>query len=229
MKEYGSNVQKLVEYILTIEDKEKRTKYAYLLVELMRQVHPNMKDAQDYSNKLWDDLFVLSRFELDVESPYAPPPIEAVGKRPKKMDYVYQNLKYKHYGHNVRLLVANAINAATLDERVIHAGYVARLMRILYTNWNKEVVDDSVILNQLLDLSKGKLAEEIEIIKSEGILDGIQKPKAQNYYASNTTNRNNYSKNNNNRRNNNNNNSNNANGGQNNRNYKNYKNNNPKI
>lgn len=219
MKEYGSNVQKLVEYILTIDDREKRTKYAYLLVELMRQVHPNMKDAQDYSNKLWDDLYVLSGFKLDVDSPYAPPPIEAVGKRPKKMDYNFKNLKYKHYGQNVPLLVAKALEAPTQEERVVHTGYVARLMRILYTNWNKEVVEDQVILNQLLDLSKGKLAEEIEIIKSEGILDGVQKPKAQNYYANNNG-RNNYGKNNNNRRNNNNNN----NGGQNNRNFKNYKN-----
>jgi hypothetical protein len=70
MKEYGTNVQKLVDYILSVQDKEKRTKYAYLLVELMRQVHPNMRDNQDYSNKLWDDLYIMSNFKLDVDSPF---------------------------------------------------------------------------------------------------------------------------------------------------------------
>jgi hypothetical protein len=80
MKEYGTNVQKLVDYILKIQDREKRTKYAYLLVELMRQVHPNMRDNQDYSNKLWDDLYIMSKFKLDVDSPFPPPSPDAVGK-----------------------------------------------------------------------------------------------------------------------------------------------------
>ena len=66
MKEYGTNVQKLVNYILTVEDRDKRTKYAYLLTELMRQVHPNMRDAQDYNNKLWDDLYIMSEFKLEL-------------------------------------------------------------------------------------------------------------------------------------------------------------------
>ena len=81
MKEYGSSVQKLVDYILTIEDTEKRTKYAFLMVELMKQIHPNMKDnTQDYSKKLWDDLFIMSNFKLDVQGPYPPPSPELLGK-----------------------------------------------------------------------------------------------------------------------------------------------------
>ncbi len=199
MKEYGTNVQKLVDYILTIDDREKRTKYAYLLIELMRQVHPNMRDAQDYSNKLWDDLYILSEFKLDVDSPFAPPPIDAVGKRPKYVPYNLHNLKYKHYGRNIELLIEKAVNAPNEEEQIITVAYVSRLMKAFYTAWNKEIVEESVIYNQLDDLSKGKLKNAIEIVKNEGILEGA--PRFSR--PQNTTNtRNNFTRNNNNNNNN---------------------------
>jgi hypothetical protein len=171
MKEYGTNVQKLVNYILKIEDRDKRTKYAYLLIELMRQVHPNMRDAQDYSNKLWDDLYIMSEFKLDVDSPFAPPPIDAVGKRPKFIPYNMHNLKYKHYGRNIELLIEKAVNEPNEDDKAVTVGYLVRLMRAFYTAWNKEIVEDAVIYNQLNDLSKGALKDTIEIVKNEGILE----------------------------------------------------------
>lgn len=195
MKEYGTNVQKLVDYILKVEDREKRTKYAYLLTELMRQVHPNMRDAQDYTNKLWDDLYIMSGFKLDVDSPFAPPPIDAVGKRPKLVPYNMHNLKFKHYGRNIELLIEKAINAPTEEEQIITVAYVSRLMRAFYTAWNKEIVEDTVIYNQLDDLSKGKLKKIIEIVKNEGILEGS--PRFNRPSNTNNT-RNNFTRNNNN-------------------------------
>jgi Domain of unknown function (DUF4290) len=194
MKEYGTNVQKLLDYIMTIEDREKRTKYAYLLTELMRQVHPNMRDQQDYTNKLWDDLYILSEFKLDVDSPFAPPPIESVGKRPKYIPYNTHNLKYKHYGRNVELLIEKAINTPSEEEQIITVAYISRLMKSFYTAWNKEIVEEAVIYNQLDDLSKGKLKNIIEIVKNEGILEGA--PRFNRTPSTNNT-RNNFTRNNN--------------------------------
>ncbi len=195
MKEYGTNVQKLVDYILTVDDRDKRTKYAYLLTELMRQVHPNMRDAQDYSNKLWDDLYIMSEFKLDVDSPFAPPPIDAVGKRPKIVPYNMHNLKFKHYGRNIELLIEKAINEPNDDDQVIIVGYVLRLMRSYYTTWNKEIVEETVIYSQLEDLSKGKLKRAIEVVKNEGVLENsprFNRPanqnNRQNYQRNNTLN-----------------------------------------
>jgi hypothetical protein len=84
LKEYGRNVQKLANYIITIEDREKRNKYAQLLVELMRQIHPNMREGQDYTNKLWDDLYIVSGFNMDVDSPFPLPEKTLLGKKPKR-------------------------------------------------------------------------------------------------------------------------------------------------
>lgn len=172
MKEYGTNVQKLVDYIMTVEDRDTRTKYAYLLTELMRQVHPNMRDQQDYTNKLWDDLYIMSEFKLDVDSPFAPPPIDAVGKRPKFVPYNMHNLKYKHYGRNIELLIEKAINTQNVEEQIVTVAYISRLMKSFYTAWNKEIVEEAVIYNQLDDLSKGKLRSAIEAVKNQGVLEG---------------------------------------------------------
>jgi hypothetical protein len=219
MKEYGTNVQKLVNYLLSVTDRDRRTKYAYLLTELMRQVHPNMRDGQDYTTKLWDDLYIMSGFKLDVDSPFPPPPIDAVGKQPKQVAYNTHNLKYRHYGRNVELLVARAIAAETEEERLITTAYTCRLMRSFYQTWNKDVVDDAVIYAQMIDLSRGKLADTLEQVKAEGLMDSNVRfnkgPQnvSRNVFAksNNNNNRNRQNNNSNNNRQNNNNNNNNRN------------------
>jgi Domain of unknown function (DUF4290) len=195
MKEYGTNVQKLVDYIMTIDDRDKRTKYAYLLTELMRQVHPNMRDGQDYTNKLWDDLFIMSEFKLDVDTPFAPPPIDAVGKRPKIVPYNLHNLRYKHYGHNVVLLIEKAINTTDEAEQNVTVAYICRLMKSFYIAWNKEIVEEAVIYNQLEDISKGKLKRAIDFVKNEGVLENSPRFNRQPTNSNTSTNRNNYTRN----------------------------------
>ncbi|MCY7350882.1 MAG: DUF4290 domain-containing protein [Cytophagaceae bacterium] len=171
MKEYGSSVQKLVDYIMTVEDRQTRTKYAHLLVELMRQVHPNMKDNQDYYNKLWDDLYIMSNFRLDVDSPYPPPSPEAVGRKPKPVPYNTHNLRFRHYGRNLELMVTKAIGVENEMERRAFVSYIAKMMKSFYASWNKDNTDDTVIFDQLRELSKGQLNDDIEYIKANGYLD----------------------------------------------------------
>jgi len=171
LKEYGRNVQKLVDYILTIEDKEKRTNYSKTLVELMRQINPAMRDAQDYSQKLWDDLYIMSQFKLDVDGPYVMPEASALGKKPKKLNYTSNRIKYKHYGRNVELLIAKAVLLEDEAEREGAIIYIGRLMKSFYGTWNKENVDDAVILEHMIELSKNRLKLDLTRIKSEGLFE----------------------------------------------------------
>lgn len=177
LKEYGRNVQKLVDHIITIDDREKRTKYAQLLVELMRQIHPNMRDSQDYSNKLWDDLYILSGFNLDVDSPYPMPEKTLLGKKPKRVIYNTQELYYKHYGRNVELLIEKAIQLEDPTEKQAAIIYIGRLMKSFYGTWNKENVDDAIIVEHLKEMSKGKLIIPVEQVKAEGLFDSTVKEK----------------------------------------------------
>jgi hypothetical protein len=175
LKEYGRNIQKIVDYLRTIEDDSKRSKLAKTLVELMRQLSPSFsKDANEQYNKLWDDLFIMSGFELKVESPFPVPPREILEKKPEKVNYNYNNLKYKHYGRNIELLIQKAVSMEQSSEKDAFVTYIAKQMKAFYVLWNKEVVDDIVILDQLREMSNGKLILDVSKVKEEGILDNRQ-------------------------------------------------------
>lgn len=178
LKEYGRNVQKIVEHIITIEDKEKRNKYAQILVELMRQIHPNMRDSQDYSNKLWDDLYILSGFNLEVDSPYPLPEKTLLGKKPKRVAYNTNELYYKHYGRNVELMIEKAIAMENPDDKMAAMIYIGRLMKSFYGTWNKENVDDAVIVEHLREMSDNQLILNIEKVKAESLFDLTAKEKS---------------------------------------------------
>src|SRR6478735_3564097 len=103
LKEYGRNTQNIVNYILKIEDKEKRSQYAKTLIEIMRQVNPSMRDAQDSYHKIWDHLYLMAGFKLDVDSPYPMPEVSNFDKKPMKVNYNTHQLYFKHYGRNIEL------------------------------------------------------------------------------------------------------------------------------
>jgi Domain of unknown function (DUF4290) len=171
MKEYGSNIQKLVEHLISLPEKEARTKHAHILVELMRQIHPQMRDGADYSKKLWDDLYIMANFDLDVDSPYPPPPKEILGKRPMIVPYSQNRLKHKIYGRNVELLVLKAMMAETFDERKTFVSYMVKLMKNFFLNWNKDTLETKTCLQQILDLSGGKLKPEIDDLIANGMIE----------------------------------------------------------
>ncbi len=180
MKEYGSNVQKLADHIVKMEDKAKRNLYAHILIELMRQIHPNMRDNQDYTNKLWDDLYIISGFQLDVDSPFPPPSKEALGKKPLKVGYNQQNLMYRHYGRNIDLLLEKAVQTENKEDKLAFVSYIFRLMRSFFNTWNKDNPEDNVLLGQLEQLSKGQLTEEIDYIRKNGPVDAAPKDRNNN-------------------------------------------------
>jgi len=177
LKEYGSNIQKLVGNMVNIEDREQRTRYAHILVELMRQIHPNMKDGQDYYNKLWDDLYIISDFTLDVDSPYPPPSEEALGKQPQTVPYNTHNLRFKHFGHNIDLLIKKAIAVEDPEEKRAFVSYLFSLMKSFYTSWNKESVEDETIYQSMIELSKGKLGDDITLIRQEGLVESTPRER----------------------------------------------------
>ena len=163
--------------MVNIEDRSTRTRYAHILIELMRQIHPNMKDGQDYYNKLWDDLYIMSNFTLDVDSPYPPPSEEALGKKPQRVPYNTHHLKFKHFGRNVDLLIAKAVALEDADERRTFVSYLTRLMRTFYQAWNKESVEDETIYQSLIELSNGKLSDDIKLIREEGLVDATPRER----------------------------------------------------
>lgn len=177
LREYGRNIQKLVEYMTVVEDNGKRNTYASVLVDLMRQINPNIKDSHEYNQKLWDDLFIMSDFKAEVESPYPKPEKEILTRKPQKVDYNVNRIKYKHYGRNIELIIEKAINTENPEEREAFIVYLGKLMKTFYASWNKEVVSDQVIIDHIRELSKNQLDIDPQRVKEENLFEVLYKEK----------------------------------------------------
>ncbi|MBX9852458.1 MAG: DUF4290 domain-containing protein [Cytophagaceae bacterium] len=171
LKEYGRNIQNIVNYIMKIEDREKRSQYAKTLIELMKQINPAMRDAQDMHHKLWDHLYIMSNFKLDVDSPYPKPETSIFDKKPMGVDYNTHNLHFKHYGRNIELLIKKAIELTDKEDQEAAIIYVGKLMKRFYGSWNKENIDDSIIVEHMRMMSKNKLVVDVEKVKAQNLFD----------------------------------------------------------
>lgn len=171
LREYGRNIQKLVDYVSTIENREKRTQYAYTLIELMKQINPAMKEGPEYAQKLWDDLYIMSEFNLDVDSPYPMPEKDLLGKKPKRLDYHQNEAKFKHYGRNIELLIEKAATMQTEEEKEAAIIYIGKLMKGFYNNWNKEIIDDAIIIRDIKTLSNKNLDIDVKKVKENNLFD----------------------------------------------------------
>ncbi|MEX0882496.1 MAG: DUF4290 domain-containing protein [Cyclobacteriaceae bacterium] len=169
LKEYGKNIQKLVDYVKTVPNEEKRTEYAYALVELMKQLNPQLKSEND--QKLWDDLYIMSDLELEVKAPFPMPPKELLGKKPQTIGYPVGEVRFKHYGRNIEKLIEKAIEIEDDDEQETALIYIGQLMRSFHSTWNRENFDDSIIIDDIKTLSKGKLHIDLEKVKVNGLFE----------------------------------------------------------
>jgi hypothetical protein len=177
LKEYGRNVQKLVEYIRAQPNKDKRTDLAYTLIELIKQLNPSIKEQGDDSQRLWDDFYIIADFELDVNSPYPVPEREVIFRKPDRVEYPQQNVRFKHYGKNIEKLVKEALKLENDQEREDAIIYLGKLMKTFYSNWNKETLDDSVILKDIQAMSGGALNMTIEKVRDENLFEKLYKER----------------------------------------------------
>lgn len=163
--EYGRNVQKMVAFALTIEDRAKRNEQAQAIIEVMGNLNPHLRDVPDFKHKLWDHLFIMSEFELDVDSPYPKPSAENFEGRPEIIPYPDRRIRYRHYGKTIGMMIAEAKKMEDSDHKDKLILAIANHMKKLYLTWNKTTVEDSVILEQLNVLSDGELVlkEELQL------------------------------------------------------------------
>ena len=177
LKEYGRNVQKLIEYIRSIPDKDKRTELAYTLIELIKQLTPTIKEQGDDPQRLWDDLYIIADFNLDVNNPFPVPEREILFKKPMRMNYPQTDVRFKHYGKNIEKLVKEALKKEDPREREEAIIYLGKLMKTFYANWNKEPLDDSVILKDIQAMSGGALNMTIDKVREDNLFEKLYKER----------------------------------------------------
>jgi len=157
MREYGRHIQKMVEYLLTIEDKEERQRNAYAVIELMGFLNPHLKNVEDFRHKLWDHLFLISDFKLDVESPYPIPTRETLKAKPERLRYPKRYPRFNHLGKNIEVVIDKALKEENPEKKQGFANAVAYYMKLTYSNWHKELVHDDNIQTELSSMTNGEL------------------------------------------------------------------------
>jgi len=157
MREYGRHIQKMVEYLLTLEDREKRQRNAMALIELMGFLNPHLKNVEDFRHKLWDHLFLISDFKLDVESPYPIPTRETLKAKPEVLGYPKKYPKFNHLGKNIEVVINKALKEENPEKRQGFANAIAYYMKLTYSNWHKELVHDDNIQTELQAMTEGQL------------------------------------------------------------------------
>ncbi len=165
--EYGRNISKMIDYTLTVEDREKRTRMAKAIINVMSQLNPQMRDNNEFKHKLWDHLFILSDLKLDVDAPFPMPSTKSIDHKPEKIAYPTYNIAFKHYGNNIERIIKKAIEMEDGAQKDSLVKTIANHLKKSYLNWNRESVTDEVIADHLELLSGGKLKLGKEVILSD--------------------------------------------------------------
>jgi hypothetical protein len=155
--EYGRHLQKLIEQAIAIVDVEERNKAAKYIIQVMGSLNPHLRDVLDFQHKLWDQLFIMSDFKLEVESPYPIPSREVLQLKPDVLEYPQNFPKYRYYGNNIKYMIDVANKWEDGDMKNALVKVIANHMKKSYLSWNKDTVKDDVIFEHLYELSDGKL------------------------------------------------------------------------
>ena len=157
ISEYGRNIQEMIHKLPEIEDRKTRTDAAYFIVGIMAQMNPQVKESSDWQHKLWDHLYIISDFTLDIDSPFEAPVMETQHTKPQHVDYQTNNIRYGHYGQYMVKMIEAASKEENEEMRQALAYSIACQMKRNYLEWNKNVVSDQVIIDDLKRISDGRL------------------------------------------------------------------------
>jgi hypothetical protein len=190
LPEYGRNVQNMISFAMQIENREERNRAAQAIIEVMGQLNPHLRDVDDFRHKLWTHLFLMSDFQLEVDSPYEIPKLEKLMEKPDLLEYPKNSIKYGHYGKYTERILATAKETKTPEEKEFLKNTMANFMKKLYLSHNNDAVENHVIAGNLKELSKGELVLENPdeltntntLLKSMGMSNGLKRINKNNNF-----------------------------------------------
>ena len=155
--EYGRHIHLMIEQTMAETNAEERNKKAKAIICVMGNLNPHLRDVPDFQHKLWDQFFIMANFDIDVDCPYEKPEKEVLEAKPEKLAYPQNHPKYRFYGNNIKRMIDVAINWEENELKEVLVFTIANHMKKSFLSWNKDSVDDAVILAHLDELSNGKL------------------------------------------------------------------------
>jgi len=179
LPEYGRHIQQMVDHIASIDDRDERNQLAKSLIAIMGNLNPQLRAVNDFRHKLWDHLFIMSDFKLDIDSPYPKPDIEKYTEKPRKVPYPSYPVKFKHYGRIIEQMIEKAIDMDEGPEKEAFKQLIANQMKKANITWNKESVIDEDIFRDMENLSNGRLimAPGSKLIDKRDVKSTGKRPK----------------------------------------------------
>ena len=163
--EYGRHIQEMVDSLLEIEDRDERTRQAKAVIAVMGNLNPLLRDTAEFTHKLWDHLFIMSDFKLDVDSPYALPKREDLEVKPEKLAYSQGGISHKHYGRNI-VRVLNRLKFEDSSKVAPQLADAALYMRSKSAEYNQEHPTSAMIVNDIKILTEGAISMDEDWIKN---------------------------------------------------------------
>ena len=189
--EYGRHMQKMINHAKSRETKEERNKLAKAIISVMGNLQPHLRDVPDFKHVLWDQLFIMADFDIDVDSPYEKPSREVLRARPEPLEYPQNFPKYRFYGNNIKTMIDVAVTWEEGEMKEALPFTIANHMKKCFLNWNKDTVEDAVIFQHLFELSDGKLNlkdSDEELTDSTSLMRTKSKYGSKNPKKSNSSN-----------------------------------------
>ena len=189
LPEYGRHIHEMIDSLLRIEDRAERTRQAKAVIAVMGNLNPLLRDTADFKHKLWDHLFIMSDFKLDVDSPYPQPSRQDLELKPKKLRYTQSRIAFKHYGkyaHQMVRKIATRQDGASSDDML----NIARYLRAKSYEFNNEHPNNQSIARDVRIMSEGRISLDLSLLQSVRH-DYHRRPQQRNQKGRNNQKRNN--------------------------------------
>ena len=193
--EYGRHIKKMIDHVSSLKSKDERNKLSNAIISVMGNLQPHLRDVPDFQHKLWDQLFIMSDFKLDVDSPFEKPSKDILDSKPLPLEYPQSFPKYRFYGNNIKIMIDEAVKWDNSDKKDALIFTIANHMKKCFLNWNKDNVEDKVIFEHLYELSDSKIDiknSNIELLDSSVLIRSKKKFSNKKYPKKNNKNRKRY-------------------------------------
>ena len=166
LPEYGRHIHEMIDSLSKIEDRRERTRQARAVIAVMGNLFPLLRDTADFTHKLWDHLFIMSDFQLDVDSPYPRPSRQELTMTPHRMAYTQSRIGYKHYGKYVERIIRKLGDARDPQLVAQTVDNLARYMRTKSYEYNQEHPNNEVIVRDIKRMSEGAIKIDEEALNN---------------------------------------------------------------
>ena len=193
--EYGRHIKKMIDHVSSLKSKDERNKLSNSIISVMGNLQPHLRDVPDFQHKLWDQLFIMSDFKLDADSPFEKPSKDILDSKPLPLEYPQSFPKYRFYGNNIKIMIDEAVKWDNSDKKDALIFTIANHMKKCFLNWNKDNVEDQVIFDHLYELSDSKIDiknSNIELLDASVLIRTKKKFSNKKYPKKNNKNRKRY-------------------------------------